>query len=98
MDYCSTITNRYIDNPLFGRHLEEFIDEFGFSPIYLSEKIKNALDSGLLPEYKNPSEPNTERLNLIAKFISNSNRRLTRNSLFSTWRYLRFRKTPFNVR
>lgn len=73
MDYCSTITNRYVDNPLFGRHLEEFIDEFGYSPVFLSEKIKYALDSGTLPEYKSPSEPNTERMNLIAKFISNTN-------------------------
>ena len=42
-DYCSTITNRYIDNPLFGRHLDEFIDKFGFSPIYIAEKIKDAI-------------------------------------------------------
>ena len=71
-DYCSTITNRYIDNPLFGRHLDEFIDKFGFSPIYIAEKIKDALDSGALPAYVSPSEANTERISLISELIYNS--------------------------
>ena len=71
-DYCSTITNRYIDNPLFGRHLDEFIDKFGYSPILISEKIKESLDSGVLPPYVSPSESNTERLNLISDLIYNS--------------------------
>ena len=71
-DYCSTITNRYIDNPLFGRHLDEFIDNFGYSPILISEKIKDALDSGILPPYISPSEPNTERLSLIEDLIYNA--------------------------
>lgn len=71
-DYCSTITNRYIDNPLFGRHLDEFIDNFGYSPILISEKIKDALDSDILPPYVSPSEPNTERLSLIEDLIYNA--------------------------
>lgn len=71
-DYCSTITNRYIDNPLFGRHLDEFIDKFGFSPIYIAEKIKDALDSGALPPFVSPSDANTERISLISELIYNS--------------------------
>lgn len=71
-DYCSTITNRYIDNPLFGRHLDEFIDNFGYSPILISEKIKDALDSDILPTYVSPSEPNAERLSLIEDLIYNA--------------------------
>lgn len=71
-DYCSTITNRYIDNPLFGRHLDEFIDKFGFSPIYIAEKIKDALDSGALPLFVSPSDANTERISLISELIYNS--------------------------
>lgn len=71
-DYCSTITNRYIDNPLFGRHLDEFIDKFGFSPIYIAEKIKDALDSGALPPFISPSDANTERIALISELIYNS--------------------------
>lgn len=71
-DYCSTITNRYIDNPLFGRHLDEFIDKFGFSPIYIAEKIKDAQDSGALPPFVSPSDANTERISLISELIYNS--------------------------
>ena len=71
MDYCSTITNRYIDNPLFGRHLDEFIEKFGYSPIYISEKIKDAFDCENLPEYRSPSESNLERLSLISELVNN---------------------------
>lgn len=71
-DYCSTITNRYKNHPLFERHLDEFIDKFGYSPIYISEKIHDALDNGTLPLYVSPSEPNTERFDLISKLIYNN--------------------------
>lgn len=71
-DYCSTITNRYIDNPLFGRHLDEYINKFGYSPILISENIKDAFDKGVLPPYISPSDPNTERLALIANLIYNN--------------------------
>ena len=30
--YCATIHGRYEYNPLFGRHLESFINSYGFSP------------------------------------------------------------------
>ncbi len=71
-DYCSTITNRYKNHPLFERHLDEFIDKFGYSPIYISEKIHDALDIGTIPLYVSPSEPNTERFDLISKLIYNN--------------------------
>jgi type I restriction enzyme R subunit len=71
-DYCSTITNRYIDNPLFRKHLDEFINNFDYSPILIAATIKKALDSNSLPPYKSPSEQNVERFNLIAKLIDNN--------------------------
>lgn len=71
-DYCSTIANRYKDNALFGRHLDEFITKFGFSPVYISGKIKEALDNDSLPEYVGPSEDNTERYALISDLIGNN--------------------------
>lgn len=69
-DFCSTITNRYKDHPLFERHLDEFIAEFNYSPIYIAEKINNALTKGILPLYISASEPNTERLELINELLS----------------------------
>lgn len=71
-DYCSTITNRYKDHPLYERHLDEFIRKFDYSPIYIAEKIHDALKEGALPPYNSPSEPNTERFELISKLISNN--------------------------
>ncbi len=71
-DYCSTITNRYENNALFERHLEEFITTFGYSPIYIAEKIKDALESNSLPEYLSPSNNNQERINLISTLINNN--------------------------
>lgn len=71
-DYCSTITNRYKNNPLFERHLDEFVSSFGYSPIFIAEKIKDALESGRLPEYKSPSETNRERNDLIIDLIYNN--------------------------
>ena len=71
-DYCSTITNRYKDHPLYERHLDEFIRKFDYSPIYIAEKIHDALKEGALPHYNSPSEPNTERFELISKLISNN--------------------------
>ena len=70
-DYCSSITNKYKDHPLFHKHLDEFIEKFGYSPVFISEKIKEAMDSGVLPPYESPSEPNNERLSLIARLITN---------------------------
>lgn len=70
-DYCSSITNKYKEHPLFRRHLDEFITSFNFSPIFISEKIKNALDLNLLPEYKGISGDNIARIELISELISN---------------------------
>lgn len=70
-DYCATINNRYEDNPLFGRHLNIFISDFGFAPKTLANAINKALSSGSLPEYISISAPNAERKSLIQCLISN---------------------------
>lgn len=71
-DYCSTITNRYKDHPLFERHLDEFISKFNYSPIFIAERIHEAFKNGILPPYISPSDPNTERIELISLLISNN--------------------------
>jgi len=71
-DYCSSITNRYIDNPLFEKHLDEFITSFGYSPLMIAEKIKDALDSGILPPFNCSSDANQERNDLISTLIYNT--------------------------
>lgn len=69
-DYCSTIHNRYEMNQLFGRHLDEFIDSFGYSPRDIAEKINDAIYSGDLPPFFGPSHNNSMRMSLITPFIS----------------------------
>ncbi len=71
-DYCSSIANRYRNNPLFGRHLDEFIEKFNYSPIYIAEKIQAALDSKILPPFIGPSNDNNARLSLISELIYNN--------------------------
>lgn len=71
-DYCATITNRYINNPLFEKHLDEFISKFNYSPVYLSERIKDAMDKDVLPPYISPSNQNNERMSLISELIYNN--------------------------
>ena len=71
-DNCSQITNRYKNNPLFSRHLDEFINKFGYSPVFISEQIQNALNTGILPAYRSPSDDNSVRLSLISKLIYNN--------------------------
>ena len=71
-DYCSSITNRYIDNPLFEKHLDEFITSFGYSPLMIAEKIKDALDGGRLPPFNCSSDTNQERNDLISALIYNN--------------------------
>lgn len=68
-DYCATISNRYENHPIFGRHLEEFIQQFGYDPRSLAEKINTALSTQSLPPYLGPSNANTARMNLITPFI-----------------------------
>ncbi len=71
-DYCALITNRYKDNPLFRKHLDEFITSFSFSPIFIAEKIKEAMDNNSLPEFAGISGDNRERIALISILISSN--------------------------
>ncbi len=70
-NYCSTINRRYEDNPLFGKHLDYFITEYGFAPRTVANSIQDAFDHGTLVEYVSPSGDNAERLALIAILINN---------------------------
>ena len=70
-DYCSTIHRRYENNALFGRHLDFFITEYGFAPKAIAFRIQEAFDRGTLPPFTSPSEPNAERMALIADLIDN---------------------------
>ena len=72
-DYCSLITNRYKNNPLFSRHLDEFINKFGYSPVFISEQIQTAFTSGTLPPYESPSADNSVRMSVISKLIYDNN-------------------------
>lgn len=74
-NYCSTIHKRYEDNPLFGRHLDSFIKNYGFAPRTLANSINRALSEHSLPPFYNPSDPNTERLNLVFCLIENDKAR-----------------------
>lgn len=70
-DYCATIHKRYENNPLFGRHLVEFIDNYGFAPRTLANTINIELAQGTLPPYNNPSEDNSARKAIISCLIGN---------------------------
>lgn len=70
-DYCSTIQKRYEDNPLFERHLNMFISDYGFSPRGLANNINQSLSQNLLPPYENISDENLARKNLIFCLMSN---------------------------
>lgn len=70
-DYCSTINRRYEDNHLFGRHLDSFINSFGFAPRTLANAINEAIEQNTLPYYEDVSAPNTERKDLIYPLIGN---------------------------
>ncbi|MCQ2534858.1 MAG: DEAD/DEAH box helicase family protein [Clostridia bacterium] len=74
-DYCATIHKKYEDNPLFGRHLDYFISNFGFSPRKLANDINSALESGILVEYISPSHDNSVRMGLIYCLLGNLNAR-----------------------
>ena len=75
--YCATIHGRYENNPLFGRHLDQFIKDYGFSPRELAEKIQNAItnEKNPLPPFISPSDKNAARMALIHQLISNINAR-----------------------
>lgn len=74
-DYCATVNRRYEDNPLFGRHLEMFTNDFGFTPKSLAININTALETANLPPYKNISDDNAIRKQLIYCLISDVNAR-----------------------
>lgn len=54
-NYCSTINRRYEDHPLFGKHLEAFIADYGFAPRTLANNIQEAFEKETLIEYVSPS-------------------------------------------
>ena len=70
-DYCATIHRRYENNALFGMHLDSFIAEFGFAPKAIAFRIQEAFDRETLPPFFSPSQPNTERMDLVADLIGN---------------------------
>lgn len=70
-NYCAAITRRYENSKLFGRHLDLFIKDFGFSPREIANRIQQALEGENLPEFISPSQDNTERMALIQELISN---------------------------
>ncbi len=70
-DYCSTINRKYENNLLFGRHLDSFIDDYGFSPKELAFDITSTIEEGSLPPFISPSDDNSIRMNLISKLIGN---------------------------
>ena len=74
-DYCSTINNRYEDNSLFGKHLNEFINDYGFAPKELANDINVAFVQQLLPPYDDVSGNNSTRMNLISRLNNNVNAR-----------------------
>lgn len=70
-NYCAAITRRYENNRLFGRHLDLFIKDFGFSPRKIANNILQAFEAGNLPEFSSASEDNTERMALILELLYN---------------------------
>ena len=70
-DYCATIEHRYENSVLFGRHLDEFIEDFGFSPRMIAGKINKAFEEGGLPIFLSPSEDNKVRRTLIDRLVGN---------------------------
>ena len=70
-DYCATIEHRYENSVLFGRHLDEFIEDFGFSPRMIAGKINKAFEEGGLPIFLSPSEDNKIRRKLIDRLVGN---------------------------
>ncbi len=70
-NYCSTINRRYEDNTLFGKHLDSFIENFGFAPRTLAHRIQEAFDNNSLEEFTSPSADNATRRALIDILMSN---------------------------
>lgn len=70
-DYCATIQKRYEGHPLFERHLNMFISDFGFAPRTLACNINQALSQNTLPPYIDISEDNSVRKALIFCLMGN---------------------------
>ena len=70
-DYCATIQKRYEGHPLFERHLNMFISDFGFAPRTLACNINQALSQNTLPPYVDISEDNSVRKALIFCLMGN---------------------------
>ena len=72
-DYCASIHSRYENSPLFSRHLDLFVDRYGFGPRTIASRIQSATEDGLLLtyEYIDPSHDNNVRLQLIAQLMNN---------------------------
>lgn len=70
-NYCSMIHRRYENNILFGRHLEFFIDNYGFPPKFIADRINVAISQDALPPYNSPSGDNSARMAVILPLISN---------------------------
>jgi len=70
-DYCATINRRYEKSILFGRHLDYYIETFGFAPRTMANNINEAFEKGTLGEYISPSHDNSMRIALIYSLISN---------------------------
>ena len=70
-DYCSTIHRRYENSQLFGRHLDQFISDYGFAPKTLANKINEALSKDTLPPFIDVSNDNSVRFALIECLVAN---------------------------
>ena len=69
-NYCATIQRRYENSALYGHHLDNFIEDFGYSPRDLASRIKDALQQGL-PPFAGASGDNSERMALIECLVDN---------------------------
>jgi type I restriction enzyme R subunit len=70
-DYCSTINRRYEDNPLFGKHLDYFIADYGFAPRTIANNINEAFEENRVEVYTTPSEDYPLRRLLISALMIN---------------------------
>lgn len=74
-DYCATIHRRYENNALFGRHLDQFISDFGFAPRTIANNIQEAFDEKILPPFVGASMDNTVRMSIIECLIMSTHAR-----------------------
>lgn len=70
-DYCASIHRRFESSSLYRRHLDRFIEDFGFAPRTVANQIQSAFDNHILPPFISPSADNTARMAVIDNLISN---------------------------